>query len=302
MPEATKYVLILSGDHIYKMNYARMIRQHVKSEAEMTVAAIEMPLADAGRFGVLEVDRKDRVVGFEEKPDRPHSMPDKPGRVLASMGIYVFNIDTLRAACCEDAERMSSHDFGKDIIPRLIENNHVAAYRFIDENKKDAQYWRDVGTLQTYWDANMDLVAVDPMFNLYDTAWPIRTWVPSAPPAKFVFATPGERFGVAVDSIVGPGCIVSGGMVNRSVLSPNVRVNSFSSVEESILMAGVSIGRHARIRRAIIEKGVEIPPGSVIGYDPEEDARRYHVTPEGLVVIERDLAMPQMSMKPALAP
>ena len=287
VPENPKRVLVLSGDHIYKMDYGKMVKQHIEAKAEMTVAAIEMPLRDASRFGVLEVDAASRVVGFEEKPEEPHAMPGKPESALASMGVYIFETDVLKKACCEDAERMSSHDFGKDIIPRLIEDYEVYAYRFEDENKKEAQYFRDVGTLESFWEANMDLVSVDPLFNLYDKEWPIRTRLPVAPPAKFVFADEGRRFGVAVDSIVSSGCIVSGGMVRRSVLSPEVRVNSYSNVDESILMNGVNIGRHARVRRAIIEKHVTIPEHARIGFDPEEDARHYHVTPGGLVVVER---------------
>lgn len=295
VPENPRQVLILSGDHIYKMNYARMVQFHRNSGADMTVAAIPLPLNQTHRFGVLETDKNNRVVDFEEKPEAPHPLPDNPRLALASMGVYVFNTDVLRKACCEDAERMSSHDFGKDIIPRLIEDHSVYAYRFQDENKKDALYWRDVGTLESYWEANLDLASVDPQFNLYDTDWPIRTRLPMAPPAKFVFGDEGKRFGVAVDSIVSSGSIISGGMVRRSVLSPDVRVNSYSLVEESILMHGASIGRHARVRRAIIEKDVQIPPHAVIGYNTKEDAKHYHVTPNGLVVVEREDASARMA-------
>jgi len=200
----------------------------------------------------------------------------------------VFNRETLNQVVVEDSERKkSSHDFGKDIIPRLVESGRVYAYVFQDENKKEATYWRDVGTLDSYWESNMDLVAVDPFFNLYDKAWPIRTSMPTRPPAKFVFADIGKRFGVATDSIVSPGCIISGGMTRRSVLSPDVRVNSYAYVEESILMDGAIVGRHARVRRAIIEKNVQLPDHTVIGYDLEEDAKRYRVTPSGIVIVER---------------
>ena len=288
MPENPKYSLILSGDHLYKMNYAKMVTFHEEAGADMTVAAVEYPLAQASRFGVLETDRDSRVVGFEETPENPRPMPDRLDMALVSMGIYVFNTEVLKKACCEDAERMSSHDFGKDVIPRLIENHKVYAYRFEDENRKSATYWRDVGTIESYWESSMDLVAVDPVFNLYDKDWPLRTRMTVAPPAKFVFADEGKRFGVAVDSIVSPGCIISGGMVKRCVLSPEVRINSYSHVEDSVLFTGANVGRHARIRRAIIEKYVKIPEYAVIGYDPEEDMKRYHVTPTGLVVVERD--------------
>ena len=285
--EAPQMVLIVSGDHIYKMNYQKMIDFHQHSGAEVTIAAIEVPLQEASRFGVLETDANLRVCGFQEKPADPKCSPDNPTVGLASMGVYLFNLDILKKVCVEDSERMSSsHDFGKDIIPRLVEEKQVYVYRFEDENKKQAMYWRDVGTLESYWEANMDFVAVDPLFNLYDRDWPIRTRHTPAPPAKFVFADQGSRFGVALDSIVSPGCIISGGTVRRSVLSPNVRVNSFSHVDESILMEGAQVGRHARIRRAIVEKNVHIPEHAVIGYDLQEDAKRFRVCSDSLVVVE----------------
>ncbi len=281
-------VLIVSGDHIYKMNYQKMVAQHRQTEADLTIAAIEAPMHEATRFGVFEVDASNRVLGFEEKPEHPKPLPDNPDISLASMGIYVFNVEVLREAVTLDNELdNSSHDFGKDIIPRLVRQNAaVYAYKFEDENKKEAQYWRDVGTLDTYWEANMDLVSVDPQFNLYDQGWPLRTSLPTLPPAKFVFAEVGNRFGVAVDSVVSPGCIVSGGMVDRCVLGPMVRVNSYSHVQESILLGGANIGRHCHIRRAIIEKNVVIPEHSVIGYNLEEDAKRFRITPNGVVVVE----------------
>lgn len=281
-------VLIVSGDHIYKMNYEKMIRQHRQTEADLTIAAIETPLEEANRFGVFEVDATNRVVGFEEKPDQPKALPGVPDKALASMGVYVFNVDVLRQSVCKDAEMSgSSHDFGKNIIPRLVRDHAaVYAYNFQDENKKESKYWRDVGTIDTYWEANMDLVSVDPHFNLYDRAWPMRTNLPTLPPAKFVFAEAGQRFGVAVDSIVSPGCIISGGMADRCVLGPEVRINSYAHVKESILLERSSIGRNCRIRRAIIEKNVHIPEDTVIGYDLAEDAKRFRVTHLGVVVIE----------------
>lgn len=281
-------VLIVSGDHIYKMNYQKMVQQHRQTEADLTIAAIEVPVEDATRFGVFEVDKSNRVVGFEEKPECPRPLPGNPHKALASMGVYVFNVDVLCQSVCKDAEiSSSSHDFGKDIIPRLVRGNAaVYAYNFQDENKKEAQYWRDVGTIDTYWEANMDLVSVDPHFNLYDAAWPLRTNLPTLPPAKFVFAEVGQRFGVAVDSIVSPGCIISGGMTDRCVLGPLVRVNSYAHVQESILLEGAVIGRNCRIRRAIVEKNVVIPEDTVVGYDLAEDAKRFRVTHQGVVVIE----------------
>jgi len=289
--EDPKDVLILSGDHIYKMDYMKMLQFHRGCDADLTIAAIETPLSEASRFGVLEVDADGRVVGFDEKPESPRPLPGKPDTAYVSMGIYVFSTDVLKQTTIADSERTSSsHDFGKDVIPRMIHTHKVYAYRFIDENKegthKEVQYWRDVGTIDAYWEANMDLVSVDPLFNLYDRAWPVRADLTTAPPAKFVFAQEGRRFGVALDSIVSPGCIVSGGMVKRSVLSPWVRVHSYSHVEESILMHGCNVGRYAHIRRAIIEKNVRIPEHAVIGYDLHEDAKRYRVTASGIVVVE----------------
>ena len=281
-------VLIVSGDHIYKMNYQKMVHAHRVSGAALTIASLEVPLEDATRFGVFEIDASNRVIGFEEKPEQPKSLPDNPTKALASMGVYVFEVDMLREMVTKDANmRNSTHDFGKDIIPRMVRDNaEVYAYKFEDENKKEAQYWRDVGTLDSYWEANMDLISVDPQFNLYDRSWPMRTNLPTLPPAKFVFAEVGSRFGVAVDSIVSPGCIVSGGMVDRCVLSPMVRVNSYSHVQESILFNGCHIGRHCHIRKAIIEKNVEVPEHTVIGHNLEEDAKRFRVTPNGVVVVE----------------
>ena len=289
-------VLILSGDQIYKMNYMKTISFHRLAEADLTIAAIEVPITEAHRFGVLEVDASGRVLGFEEKPEAPRCVPGKPNVALASMGIYVFNREILRDVVSKDAGRVdSSHDFGKDIIPRMLETHAVYAHRFEDENKKDQQYWRDVGTLDTYWEANMDLVSEEPQFNLYDKEWPLRTAMPTFPPAKFVFGDPGDRYGVAVDSIVSPGCIVSGGTVSRCVLGPQVRIHSFAQVEESILFAGSSVGRHARVRRAIIEKGVHIPDHAVIGYDLEHDAMHHRVTEQGIVVV--DVAPPYTAQK-----
>jgi len=284
--EDPEIVLVLSGDHVYKMDYQKMVRYHHEKEADLTIACIEVPLAEANRFGIMEVDATGRVVGFQEKPAEPKPMPNNPGMALASMGIYAFARPVLTRVVVEDSERNTSHDFGKEIIPRMVHTHRVFAYPFADENKKATPYWRDVGTIDSYWEANVDLVSVDPQFNLYDKEWPLRTNLPMSPPAKFVFADIGKRFGVATDSIVSPGCIVSGGMVRRCVLSSDVRVNSYAYVEESILMDGSSVGRHSRVRRAIIEKNVHLPDHTVIGYDLEEDAKRYRVTPSGIVVVE----------------
>lgn len=285
--ENPREVLIVSGDHIYKMDYKKMVQFHRQRDADLTIAAIPTPLNQATQFGVLDTNTNGRVTGFEEKPEQPRCQTHNPEAALVSMGVYVFNTGVLKCAVEEDARHLtSSHDFGKDIIPALLEKKKVYAYVFEDENKKSTMYWRDVGTIESYWEANMDLVSIDPLFNLYDASWPIRSTLPMLPPAKFVFASIGGRFGATLDSIVSPGCIISGGQVFRSVLSPGVRVNSYALVEDSILLEGVNIGRHARIRRAIIEKHVHIPDHSMIGYNAVEDAKRHRVTSSGIVVVE----------------
>ncbi|MEX2262488.1 MAG: glucose-1-phosphate adenylyltransferase [Bryobacteraceae bacterium] len=287
--ENAEYTLILSGDHIYKMNYRDMIDWHRKNEAEITLATIQVPPSQADRFGIADVDADYRVAGFEEKPKHDHPKPSRfnPGMVSASMGVYVFNTQVLLRVLRENADDpSSSHDFGKDVIPKCLNDYRVIAYDFRDIDGKEARYWRDVGTLDAYYEANMDLVAVTPEFNLYDRNWPIRTRVEQQPPAKFVFAQEGRRMGVAIDSIVSSGCIVSGGRVIKSVLSPGVRIHSYCEVEYSILMPKVEIGRFSRIHRAIIDAGTRIPESSVIGYDAEEDrAKGYHVTESGIVVV-----------------
>jgi glucose-1-phosphate adenylyltransferase len=280
------FVLVLPGDHIYKMNYFRLLRQHVESNADVTLGAIDVPVSSASRFGVLDVGPGDRVVGFEEKPERPPSIPDRPSRACASMGIYVFKRDVLEHVVRRDAaDPDSTHDFGRDILPWLVREHAVYAHHFVDENKKEAQYWMDVGTVESYYQANMDLVAVQPLLNLYDREWPIRTRQYQYPPAKFVFADEGLRMGVAVDSIVSAGCILSGGRVVSSVLSQDVRVNSYSLVERSILFPHVVIGRHCLIKNAIIDRGIQIPEHTVIGYDVASDRSKYTVTDGGIVVV-----------------
>jgi glucose-1-phosphate adenylyltransferase len=282
--ENPRYLIVLSGDHVYKMDYAKMLRVHQERGAGATVAAIEVPSEEAHRFGVLRVDDQERLTGFLEKPR------DLPGgeQVLASMGIYIFDMDVLVPALEEDARRSTSHDFGKDILPALISQVPVYAYRFYDENKKAAKYWRDIGTLDAYYEANMDLCRVNPEFNLYDPEWPLRTYQVQAPPAKFVFADEGRRCGQALDSIISAGCIISGSRIAGSVLCPNVRVHSFCEVDQSILMPGVRVGRHARIRRAIIDRDVFVPRGARIGYDLDEDRKRHTVTESGIVVVTTD--------------
>jgi glucose-1-phosphate adenylyltransferase len=286
--EQPRYLIVLAGDHVYKMDYARMLGFHQGRRAAVTLAALEVPVADASRFGIVVVDEEDRVRGFEEKPQVPSPIPGTPDLALASMGIYIFDMDVLVRSLGSDALQPTTHDFGRDIIPSLIHDERVFAYRFYDENKKAAKYWRDIGTLDAYFEANMDLCQVNPEFNLYDPEWPLRTYQPQAPPAKFVFAEAGKRCGQALDSVISPGCIISGSTVTGSVLCPNVRVHSFCHIEQSIVMPGVRVGRHARIRRAIIDRDVLIPRGAIIGYDRDEDRRRHTVTDAGVVVVETD--------------
>ena len=290
--EQPRHVLILSGDHIYKMNYQLMQDQHEAAGADVTLATILIEPEESSQFGVLEIDSRGRITGFEEKPRATRMRsPYNPQMVSGSMGVYLFNTDVLLPVLLKDAEDPnSSHDFGKDILPRILDQYNVYSFNFIDENAKEALYWRDVGTLEAYYEANMDLVAVSPVFNLYDKHWPIRTTQRQYPPAKFVFGEPG-RTGMAIDSIVCPGCILSGGIARTSVLSPDVRVNSYAEVESSIIFPHVDIGRHCRIRRAIIDRDVHIPEGTIIGFDPEEDARNYIVTETGIIVVTRDYSL-----------
>ena len=283
--ENPKYVVVLAGDHVYKMDYQKMLRFHIDSAAEVTLAAIEVPIEDGHRFGIVAVDETDKVTGFLEKPQHPPSMPGRADLTLASMGIYVFDSDVLIRALDEDAAKPESqHDFGKNIIPSLIGRGRTYAYAFYDENKKAAKYWRDVGTIDAYYEAQMDLCHVNPEFNMYDPEWPLRTYMPQAPPAKFVFAEDWRR-GEAQDSLISHGCIVSGSRIHGSILCPNVRVHSFCHIEESILMPGVRVGRHARIKKAIIDRDVDIPRGALIGFNPEEDRRRHTVSEGGVVVV-----------------
>ncbi len=289
--EKPETVLILAGDHVYKMNYSSMISFHRNTGADMTISVIEVPREYAPQLGVIEVDSIGRVQGFQEKPTAPKTIGERPDRIYASMGIYAFSRAALEALLMEDAHNeYSKHDFGRDIIPLMLKKGmKIAAYHFIDENRKETPYWRDIGTIDAYYEANMDLIQIDPVFNLYDTEWPVRTCQEQSPPAKTVFSGEeiGGRIGLVLDALVSNGCIISGGKVQRSILSQNVRINSFSQVQDSILMEGVEISRHARIRRAIIDKEVTIPPGMVIGYDPEEDRKRFLVTESGVVVVAK---------------
>jgi glucose-1-phosphate adenylyltransferase len=289
-------VAVFGGDNIYKMDVRQMLHQHRQHGAALTVATIPVPLEEASSFGIIEVDADNRILGFEEKPANPRPMPNQPDMALASMGNYIFHSAVLVDEVTRDAaDKQSAHDFGKNIITNMVrEGKHlVMAYDFSTNmipGQPDSErgYWRDVGTVDSYWQTSMDLVAVVPEFDLYNRRWPIRTFYDHFPPAKFVHDDPTSgRTGTAVSSLVAEGCIVSGGTIRHSVLFPQVRINSYSSVEESILFERVQIGRRARIRRTIIDKNVEIPPDTVIGYDLEEDRKRFTVTDNGIVVVSK---------------
>jgi len=285
---APRDTLILAGDHIYKMDYAKMIAFHREHSADLTIACIPVPRAQATEFGVMHVDESGRVASFLEKPRDPPGMPGNPEMSLASMGIYVFATDVMYELLFQDAAKKeaSGHDFGRDIIPPMLAGSRVFAYPFRDENRKNTEsaYWRDVGTLDAYYETSMDLIQIDPILNLYDRDWPIHTYQPPYPPPKFVHTDP-DRRGAALNSIVCQGAIVSGGQVYRSILSPGVRINSYALVEDSILFDHVEVGRHARIRKAIIDKDVKIPPGFDIGWNREADLARGLTVSEGGVTV-----------------
>jgi len=293
--ERPELVCIFGGDHVYKMDIRQMLNFHVDKGAEATVAVIPIPRREASSFGVIEADENGRIIGFHEKVESPPTMAGNPDMCLASMGNYIFQTKNLLGALDADSNRdESKHDFGHDILPRMVaEGKGIYAYDFATnavpgEDAHGRGYWRDVGELDTYWEAQMDLIQIHPQFNLYNGRWPIRTGATHDPPAKFVFRDEANaRVGIATDSLVSHGCIISGGRIHKSVLSVGCRINSFSEVEESVLFENVRIGRHARLRRCIIDKDVEIPQGSEIGFDPETDRKRFHVTEGGIVVIPK---------------
>jgi len=288
--ERPDLVLILSGDHIYKMDYRKMIASHLERGADLTVAAIRMDRKLSREFGVMEIDGNWRIIGFQEKPEEPKTIPGDPGGILTSMGVYVFNTEVLARRLIEDARSDSDHDFGKDIIPMMIEKDQIIAFDFRQGDCGGTGYWRDVGTIDAYYEANMDLISVTPQLNLYDPQWPILTYQPTSPPAKTVWIEEG-RVGTALNSIISNGCIISGGNVRRSILSPNVTVHSFAEIEDSILLEGVDVGRNAKIRRTIIDKEVQIPPGMEIGFHLDEDAKRFTVTASGIVVVPKGIRL-----------
>lgn len=284
-----EHILVLAGDHIYKMDYGAMLADHVEKKADLTIGCIEVSLDDATQFGVMDIDANRRVKAFIEKPAQPPVMPGRTDTALASMGIYIFNASFLFEQLLKDADtKGSSHDFGKDIIPAVIDKYIVNAYPFLDLQSGQQSYWRDVGTIDAYWAANMELIGVNPDLNLYDKTWPIWTYQAQTPPAKFVFDDD-DRRGQAVDSMISGGCIVSGAKVRHSLLFTNVRVNSYTTLQDSIVLPDVNIARHCRISKAIIERACEIPEGTVIGENRADDEQRFHVSQGGVVLVTPDM-------------
>jgi len=284
-----EYVLILAGDHVYKMDYGTMLAAHVEQEADVTIGCIEVPLEEASAFGVMSVDDNLQITEFEEKPKDPKPMPGAPGKALASMGIYVFNSKTLFEELTNDHNLgSSSHDFGKDIIPSVIKRLRVCAFPFRDPVSNKVAYWRDVGTIDSLWQANMELIDVSPELNLYDLDWPIWTYQEQLPPAKFIF-NDADRCGTAVDSMLAGGCIVSGAKIEHSLLFSQVHVHSYSTVQDSVVFPDVEIGRHCQIRSALIDRGCRIPEGTRIGFDRQQDEARFHVSPKGIVLVTPEM-------------
>jgi glucose-1-phosphate adenylyltransferase len=288
-----RYVLVLAGDHVYKMDYGKMLAEHIRKQADLTIGCVEIPREDGNAFGIMHVNEERRVTGFLEKPQDPPCIPGRPDTALASMGIYVFNAAFLYEQLIRDADApRSNHDFGKDIIPYLVSRGYRVNAHFLSESSahgsESLSYWRDVGTVDAYWEANMELVKVTPDLNLYDQEWPIWTYQEQLPPAKFVFDND-DRRGMAVDSLISGGCIISGASVRHSLLFSNVRINSFSAVEDSVLLPNVEVGRHVTIRRAVIDKHCKLPEGIKIGVDPLADRERFHVTAGGITLVTPEM-------------
>ncbi len=284
-----KYVLILAGDHVYKMDYGAMLAEHVDKQADVTVGCIPVPIEEASALGVMAVDEQKKITEFAEKPAKPVAMPDDSTKSLASMGIYIFNTEVLFDELNADSDSStSSHDFGKDLIPKLVREKNVFAYPFVDRKTGEDAYWRDVGTIDSFWKANMELIGISPELNLYDNEWPLWTHLRQVPPAKFIFDDDGRR-GMAVDSMVAGGCIVSGSSLRRSLLFRNVNVHSYCTIEDSVIFPEVEIGRNSVIRKAIIEKRCEIPPNTQIGVDVAEDRKRFHVSEGGVTLVTPEM-------------
>ena len=283
------YVLILAGDHVYKMDYGPMLAAHVEQGADVTVGCIEVPLADARAFGVMKTNRDNRILEFHEKPADPQPLPGRTDAALASMGIYIFNTDVLCRELIDDQKLAdSTHDFGRDIIPSLLGRRRVFAFPFRDPVSKAQAYWRDVGTVDAFWAANLELIGISPELNLYDSKWPIWTYQEQLPPAKFVFDDD-ERRGMAVDSMIAGGCIVSGSVVRHSLLFSHVHVHSYCNIEDSVIFPDVTIGRHCDIRRAVLDRGCVVAPGEKIGVDLEADRKRFHVSENGIVLVTPEM-------------
>ncbi len=291
--EHPEMVLVLAGDHVYKMDYRKMFIFHKEKKADITIPCLEVSLEEGKRFGIIEIDEENRIKAFYEKPSRPKPLPNNPLATLISMGVYLFNTTTLVKAVINDAKQNTAHDFGKNVIPEIINSKRVYAYPFVDENENKVSYWRDIGTLDAYWESNMDLVQALPVFNLYDKEWPIRTYQEQYPPAKTVLHEdfPGGRIGTVLSSIVSGGCIISGAKVERCVLSPDVRVDSHSEIYDSIIMESVRIGKNVKIQRAIIDKSVNIPDNMSIGYDLKKDSKYFTVTEKGVVVVRKEMSL-----------
>ena len=288
-----EFVLVLAGDHIYKMDYGVMLARHAEKQADLTVGCLEVPLEEAKAFGVMAVDEENRIIEFAEKPENPKHVPGDPETALASMGIYIFNTAFLIEQLIKDADNpQSSRDFGKDIIPQVVDKYRSFAYSFNNKQEQNQTYWRDVGTIDAFWKANQELIGVSPELNLYDDEWPIWTHQAQLPPAKFVFDDD-ERRGMAVDSMVSGGCIISGSKISHSLLFSNVRVNSYSLVEDSVILPDVNIGQNCVIKNAVIDKGTEIADGTSIGVDPKEDAKLYRVSEKGIVLVTPDMIGPK---------
>ncbi|MGD8999922.1 MAG: glucose-1-phosphate adenylyltransferase [Granulosicoccaceae bacterium] len=283
------YVLVLAGDHVYKMDYGPMLAFHVENGSDLTIGCMEMPLQEASAFGVMSVDENNRITDFSEKPEQPCPMPGKPGMALCSMGIYVFSAEYLYDQLIKDADRpYSKHDFGMDIIPRAIKKHNVFCYPYREAQKDKQGYWRDVGTIDAFWEANLELIGITPDLNLYDQEWPIWTYQEQLPPAKFVHDTDLRR-GMALESMVSGGCIISGALVRHSLLFSNVVVHSFSEVEDAVILPDVEIGQHCKLRRVVIDKNCRIPDGTVIGYDRAADEERFTISPKGVVLVTPEM-------------
>lgn len=284
-----EYVLILAGDHIYKMDYGDMLADHVEKGADMTIGCLTVSLEEAKAFGVMSVDAGNRVIAFDEKPDSPNPMPGHDDVALASMGIYIFNAAFLYEQLVKDADNENStHDFGHDIIPSLIKNYKVVAHPYKDVQGNDPGYWRDVGTIDAFWSGNLELIGITPELNIYDSDWPIWTHQEQLPPAKFVF-NDDDRRGMAVDSMISGGCVISGATVRHSVLFSNVTVHSYAIVEDAVVLPEVNIGRNCRLKNVVLDKGCDLPPGTVIGEDPVADAEKYEVSPNGVVLVTPEM-------------